>query len=163
MDREARLAVLENVGLVFPVDSWIIRIAHRLKLGEFLVSDKYTPETRERSDPEEFSRSDAVTFDSHGNLAPVLMKPLHTPGDQIQSELHSGWLSSRPFSNNPWRFRRREGRWSNSFRAFSCSLVNLYVTLGRSGAMADGFPGRPFPEEAGGSFSRMFGDGLLNL
>ncbi len=70
-DQEAMLAILETVGLVDPVDSGIIQIANTLKLGEVLVSEKYSPEVRERSDLEVLSGPDAMAFDAHGNLAPV--------------------------------------------------------------------------------------------
>ena len=70
-DREAMLAILETVGLVDPADSGIIQIANTLKLGEVLVSEKYTPEVRERSDLEVLSGPDAMAFDAHGNLASV--------------------------------------------------------------------------------------------
>ena len=70
-DQEAMLAILETVGLVDPVDSGIIQIANTLKLGEVLVSEKYSPEVRERSDLEVLSGPDAMAFDPHGNLAPV--------------------------------------------------------------------------------------------
>ena len=70
-DREAMLAILETVGLVDPADSGIIQIANTLKLGEVLVSEKYSPEVRERSDLEVVSGPDAMAFDAHGNLAPV--------------------------------------------------------------------------------------------
>ena len=51
-DQEAMLAILETVD---PVDSGIIQIANTLKLGEVLVSEKYTPEIQERSDLEVLS------------------------------------------------------------------------------------------------------------
>ena len=70
-DQEAMLAILETVGLVDPADSGIIQIANTLKLGEVLVSEKYTPEVRERSDLEVLSGPDAMAFDAHGNLASV--------------------------------------------------------------------------------------------
>lgn len=70
-DQEAMLAILETVGLVDPVESGIVQIANTLKLGEVLVSEKYTPEVRERSDLEVVSGPDAMAFDAHGNLAPV--------------------------------------------------------------------------------------------
>ena len=70
-DREAMLAILETVGLVDPVDSGIIQIANTLKLGEVLVSEKYSPEVRERSDLDVVSGPDAMAFDANGNLAPV--------------------------------------------------------------------------------------------
>ena len=70
-DREAMLAILETVGLVDPADSGIIQIANTLKLGEVLVSEKYTPEVQERSDLEVLSGPDAMAFDAHGNLASV--------------------------------------------------------------------------------------------
>ena len=70
-DQEAMLAILETVGLVDPVDSGIIQIANTLKLGEVLVSEKYSPEVRERSDLEVLSGPHAMAFDGHGNLAPV--------------------------------------------------------------------------------------------
>ena len=70
-DQEAMLAILETVGLVDPVDSGIIQIANTLKLGEVLVSEKYSPEVRERSDLEVLSGPDAMAFDGNGNLAPV--------------------------------------------------------------------------------------------
>ena len=72
-DQEAMLAILETVGLVDPVDSGIIQIANTLKLGEVLVSEKYSPEVRERSDLEVVSGPDAMAFDVNGNLAPVAM------------------------------------------------------------------------------------------
>ena len=72
-DQEAMLAILETVGLVDPVDSGIIQIANTLKLGEVLVSEKYSPEVRERSDLEVLSGPDAMAFDGNGNLAPVAM------------------------------------------------------------------------------------------
>ena len=65
------LAILVAVGLVDPVDSGIIHIADTLKLGEVLVTEKYSPEVRERSDPEVVSGPDDMAFDAHGNLAPV--------------------------------------------------------------------------------------------
>ncbi|MCY3776973.1 MAG: lactate racemase domain-containing protein, partial [Candidatus Aminicenantes bacterium] len=61
-DQEAMLAILETVGLVDPVDSGIIQIANTLKLGEVLVSEKYSPEVRERSDLELVSGPDAMAF-----------------------------------------------------------------------------------------------------
>ena len=64
------LAILETVGLVDPVDSGIIHIANTLKLGEVLVSEKYTPEIQERSDPEVLSGHAAVAFDAHGTWRP---------------------------------------------------------------------------------------------
>ena len=70
-DQEAMLAILETVGLVDPADSGIIQIANTLKLGEVLVSEKYTPEVQERSDLEVLSGPDAMAFDGHGNLAAV--------------------------------------------------------------------------------------------
>ena len=70
-DQEAMLAILETVGLVDPADSGIIQIANTLKLGEVLVSEKYTPEVQERSDLEVLSGPDAMAFDAHGNLASV--------------------------------------------------------------------------------------------
>ena len=70
-DQEAMLAILETVGLVDPVDSGIIQIANTLKLGEVLVSEKYSPEVRERSDLDVISGPDAMAFDGNGNLAPV--------------------------------------------------------------------------------------------
>lgn len=70
-DQEAMLAILETVGLVDPADSGIIQIANTLKLGEVLVSEKYSPEVRERSDLEVVSGPDAMAFDAYGNLAPV--------------------------------------------------------------------------------------------
>ena len=70
-DQEAMLAILETVGLVDPVDSGIIQIANTLKLGQVLVSEKYSPEVRDRSDLEVISGPDAMAFDPHGNLAPV--------------------------------------------------------------------------------------------
>ena len=70
-DQEAMLAILETVGLVDPADSGIIQIANTLKLGEVLVSEKYTPEVRERSDLEVLSGPDAMAFDGHGNLEAV--------------------------------------------------------------------------------------------
>ena len=70
-DREAMLAILETVGLVDPVDSGIIQIANTLKLGEVLVSEKYSPQVRERSDLDVVSGPDAMAFDANGNLAPV--------------------------------------------------------------------------------------------
>lgn len=70
-DQEAMLAILETVGLVDPVDSGIIQIANTLKLGEVLVSEKYSSEVQERSDLEVLSGPDAMAFDAHGNLAPV--------------------------------------------------------------------------------------------
>ncbi len=70
-DQEAMLAILETVGLVDPADSGIIQIANTLKLGEVLVSEKYTPEVQERSDLEVLSGPDAMAFDGHGNLEAV--------------------------------------------------------------------------------------------
>ncbi len=70
-DREAMLAILETVGLVDPVDSGIVQIANTLKLGEVLVSEKYTPEVQDRSDLEVLAGPDAMAFDPHGNLASV--------------------------------------------------------------------------------------------
>ncbi len=70
-DREAMLAILETVGLVDPADSGIIQIANTLKLGEVLVSEKYTPEVQDRSDLEVLAGPDAMAFDPHGNLASV--------------------------------------------------------------------------------------------
>lgn len=70
-DQEAMLAILETVGLVDPVDSGIIQIANTLKLGEVLVSEKYSPEVRERSDLDVIAGPDAMAFDVNGNLAPV--------------------------------------------------------------------------------------------
>ena len=70
-DREAMLAILETVGLVAPADSGIIQIANTLKLGEVLVSEKYTPEVQDRSDLEVLAGPDAMAFDPHGNLASV--------------------------------------------------------------------------------------------
>ena len=70
-DREAMLAILETVGLVDPADSGIIQIANTLKLGEVLVSEKYTPEVQDRSDLEVLAGPDAMAFDAHGNLASV--------------------------------------------------------------------------------------------
>ncbi|MDE2927100.1 MAG: lactate racemase domain-containing protein [Acidobacteriota bacterium] len=70
-DQEAMLAILETVGLVDPADSGIIQIANTLKLREVLVSEKYSPEVRERSDLEVVSGPDAMAFDAQGNLAPV--------------------------------------------------------------------------------------------
>ena len=70
-DQEAMLAILETVGLVDPVDSGIIQIANTLKLGEVLVSEKYSPEVRERSDLDVIAGPDAMAFDGNGNLAPV--------------------------------------------------------------------------------------------
>ncbi len=72
-DQEAMLAILETVGLVDPVDSGIIQIANTLKLGEVLVSEKYSPEVRERSDLDVIAGPDAMAFDVNGNLAPVAM------------------------------------------------------------------------------------------
>lgn len=70
-DQEAMLAILETVGLIDPVDSGIIQIANTLKLGEVLVSEKYTPEIRERSDLDVLAGPDDMAFDANGNLAPV--------------------------------------------------------------------------------------------
>jgi hypothetical protein len=70
-DREALAHALRSVGLPDPAGARIVRIVDTLSLVELQASEALEAQARERQDLELLGPSEPMTFDNHGNLAPM--------------------------------------------------------------------------------------------
>jgi hypothetical protein len=71
-DCDAIEAALQTIGLVEPHRARIIQISNTLQVAEVLVSEAYRPELRERADLTVVGEPAPMTFDTKGNLAPLV-------------------------------------------------------------------------------------------
>ena len=80
-DQQAIQVALGSIGLTPPEKSKIVRIKNTLHVDEVEVSEVYAGELKDRADLEILEGSKPMSFDSQGNLAPLVVHGSQRKGD----------------------------------------------------------------------------------
>ena len=73
-DREAFEAALNTIGAIDPTEARVVHIKNTLEIAELDISEALLEEAKGRKDLELMEELGAMSFESEGNLRPVLFQ-----------------------------------------------------------------------------------------